>query len=148
LYPRSESNLILNIKVSRFLAGALLLVHLGGIALLIAVPVAWPVRLVLWALLGVSLYRTLRVHAWRQGPSAIEAIEMDGEGVVSVRFAGKDDWHACRIVSRFVHPWLTLLSLKIEDRRWPVNLAIAADAVEPEPFRRWRVALKLQRVPA
>jgi len=136
--------MILNIKVSRFLAGALLLVHLGGMLLLVAVPVFWLIRLALWALLGVSLYRSLRVHAWRQGPSAIETIEMDGEGVVSVRFAGMDGWHACQITGRFIHPWLTLLSLKIEDRRWPVSLAIAADAVEPEPFRRWRVALRFR----
>ncbi len=148
MYPRSESNLILNIKVSHFLAGVLLFMHLGGMALLMAVPVAWPVRLVLWALLGMSLYRSLRIHAWRQGPSAIETIEMDGEGVVSLRFAGKDDWHACQITSRFVHPWLTLLSLKIEGRRWPVSLAIAADAVEPEPFRRWRVALRFRTAAA
>ena len=148
MYPRSESNLILNIKVSHFLAGVLLFVHLGGMALLMAVPVAWPVRLALWALLGISLYRSLRIHAWRQGPSAIETIEMDGEEVMSLRFAGKDDWHVCQITSRFVHPWLTLLSLKIESRRWPVSLAIAADAVEPEPFRRWRVALKFHKVPA
>jgi len=148
LYPRSESNLILNIKVSRFLAGVLPLVHLGGMLLLLAVPVFWLIRLALWALLGMSLYWSLRVHAWRQGPSAIETIEMDGEEVVSVRFAGKEGWHICRVTSRFVHPWLTLLSLKIESRRWPVSLAIAADAVEPEPFRRWRVALKLHRAPA
>jgi hypothetical protein len=148
LYPRSESNLILNIKVSRLLTGALLFVHLGAMALLLAVPVSWLIRLALWALLGMSLYQSLCIHAWRQGPSAIETIEMDGEGVVSVRFSGKDSWHNCQITSRFVHPWLTLLSLKIESRRWPVSLAIAADAVEPEPFRRWRVALKLQRVPA
>jgi hypothetical protein len=96
----------------------------------------------------MSLYQSSCIHAWRQGPSAIETIEMDGEGVVSVRFSGKDSWHNCQITSRFVHPWLTLLSLKIESRRWPVSLAIAADAVEPEPFRRWRVALRLQRVPA
>ena len=76
------------------MAGVLLLVHLGGMALLIAVPVSWGVRLALWALLGMSLYRSLRIHAWRQGPSAIETIEMDGEGVVSVRFAGKEGWHA------------------------------------------------------
>jgi len=138
--------MILNIKVSHFLVGTLLFVHLGGMALLIAVPVAWPVQLALWALLGMSLYRSLRVHAWRQDPSAIETIEMDGEGVVSVRFAGMDGWHACQITSRFIHPWLTLLSLKIEDRRWPVSLAIAADAVEPEPFRRWRVALRFRTV--
>ena len=116
--------------------------------LLMAVPVAWPIRMALGALLGWSLYRSLRIHAWRRGPSAIEAIELDGEGVVSVRLAGRDDWQVCQIRSRFVHPWLTLLSLKIEGRRWPVSLAMAADAVEPEPFRRWRVALKLRMVPA
>ena len=136
--------MILNIKVSRLLTGVLLFVHLGGMLLLLAVPVAWPIRLALGVLLGWSLYRSLLIHAWRTGPSGIEAIEMDSEGVVSVRFAGRDDWHACQISSRFVHPWLTLLSLKIESRRWPVGLAIAADAVEPEPFRCWRVALRFR----
>ena len=148
MFPRSESNLILNIKVSRLLTSVLLLVHLGGMALLLSVHVAWPVRLALWALLGMSLYWSLRIHAWRNGPSAIDAIEMDGEGEVSVRFAGMDGWHVSQVTSRYVHPWLTLLTLKIESRRWPVSFAIAADAVEPEPFRRWRVALKLHRVPA
>ena len=143
-----ENNLILNIKVSRFLTGVLLFVHLGAMVLLMAVPVAWPIRMALGALLGWSLYRSLRIHAWRRGPSAIEAIELDGEGVVSVRLAGRDDWQVCRISSRFVHPWLTLLSLKIEGRRWPVSLAIAADAVEPEPFRCWRVALRFRTVAA
>ena len=120
--------------------------HLGGMVLLMAVPVAWPVRMALGVLLGWSLYRSLRIHAWHRGPSAIEAIEMDGEGVVSVRLAGRDDWHVCQINSRFVHPWLTLLSLKIESRRWPVSLAMAADAVEPEQFRCWRVALRFRAV--
>jgi hypothetical protein len=148
LFQKSENNLILNIKVSRLLAGVLLFVHVGGVALLIAVPIAWPVRLLLWTLLGVSLYRSLRIHAWRLGPSAIDAIEINGEGLVSVRFAGRDEWCASQITSRVVHRWLTLLTLKIESRRWPVNLVLAADAVEPEPFRRWRVALKLHRLTA
>ncbi|HSD97824.1 MAG TPA: protein YgfX [Sulfuricaulis sp.] len=116
--------------------------------ILLAAPIAWPVRLMLWMLIGASLYRSLRIYVWRQGSTAIETLEMDGEGVVSVRFAGKDAWHVCQIASRFVHPWLTLLSLNIEGRRCPVSLAIVADAVEPEAFRRWRVALKLRRAPA
>lgn len=123
-------------------------VHLGGMLLLMTVPVAWSLRIIGWLLLGASLYRALRVHAWRLGPSAIEAIEMDGEGMVSVRFTGREDWCPGEITTRFIHPWLTLLSLKLENRRWPVSLAITADAVEPEPFRRWRVALRLRTVPA
>ena len=123
--------------------GVLLLVHLGAMTLLMAISVSGLARLIIWALLGWSLYRSLRQHAWRAGPSAVVAIEMDGEGVVSVRFAGSDDWHICQITSRLVHPWLTLMSLRLESHRWPVNLAIAADGVEPEPFRRWRAALRL-----
>ncbi len=73
---------------------------------------------------------------------------MDGEGTVSVCFVGQENWHPGEITARFVHPWLTLLSLKLESRRWPIGLAIAADAVEPEPFRRWRVALKFRAIPA
>ncbi len=143
----SEINLILNIKVSRFLAGIFLAIHLGGVALVAVTPMAWPVRLVLWGVLSWSLYYSLVTHAWRSRPLAITAIELDNEGVASVRFAGSESWQPVRITSRFVHPRLTLMTLRLEGRRWPVNLVIAADAVEPEPFRRWRVALKFQVVP-
>lgn len=147
MYPKSESSLILNIKDSHFLAGILSLVHLGGMVLVMLIPLIWPARLVLWTLLGLSFYQSLRSHAWRRAPSAIDAIEMDGEGEMSVRFAGKDMWYSSQISSWVVHPWLTLLTLKIESRRWPVSLVVTADAVQPEPFRRWRVALKLHRPP-
>lgn len=142
-----EINLILNIKVSRFLAGVFLAIHLGGMLLVAVTPMAWLVRLGLWIVLGWSLYYSLVTHAWRAGRSAITAIELDGEGIASVRFAGNEAWQPVRITSRFVHPWLTLMTLRLEGRRRPLNLVIAADAVEPEPFRRWRVALKFQVVP-
>ncbi len=116
--------------------------------LVAVVPMAWPVRLGLWGALGWSLYYSLATHAWRSAPLAITAIELDNEGQASARFAGSEAWQPAQIASRFVHPWLTLMSLRLESRRWPVNLVIAADAVEPEPFRRWRVALKLQTVQA
>jgi hypothetical protein len=148
LFKRSETNLILNIKVSRLLAGIFLAIHLGGMLLVAVTPMIWPVRLGLWGVLGWSLYYCLVTHAWRSGRHAIAGIELDNEGMASVRFAGSESWQPVRITSRFVHPWLTLMTLRLESRRWPVSLAIAADAVEPEPFRRWRVALKFQAVPA
>ena len=123
-------------------------VHVGGMLLLLVLPVAWWIRLVLGLLLGWSLYRALWMHAWRRGVSAIEAIELDEAGDMSVRLVGEDTWHRCQIRSRFVHPQLTLLSLKMDVLRRPVSLAIAADAVEAEPFRRWRVALRLRVIPA
>jgi len=146
LSQKSEINLILNIKVSHLLAGIFFFVHLGAMALGAVIPIGWPLRVVLWGLLGWNLYYSLITHAWRSGPMAIQAIELDNEGVVSVRLTGSDTGQQARITSHFVHPWLTLMSLRLESRRWPMNLVIAADAVEPEPFRRWRVALKLQAV--
>lgn len=118
--------------------------HLGAILLATILPVGWPARLALWAAIIGSLHHSLRVHAWRSGPLAIEAIELDNEGMAAVRFAGNPAWQPVRITSRFVHPWATLMTLRLESRRWPVNLVIPADAVEPEAFRRWRVALKFQ----
>ena len=148
MLQKSETNLILNIKVSQLLAGIFLVIHLGGMLLVAVTPMSWLMRLGLWGVLGWSLYYSLVTHAWRTSPLAITAIELDNEGMASVRFAGSESWQPVRITSRFVHPWLTLMTLRLESRRWPVNLAIAADAVEPEPFRRWRVALKLRTVPA
>jgi hypothetical protein len=147
LFKKSGTNLILNIKVSRLLTGIFLAMHLGGMVLVMVTPIVWPMRLVLWGLLGWSLYYSLITHAWRSSRYAIAAIELDSEGAASVRFAGSEAWQPVRITSRFVHPWLTLMTLRLENCRRPLNLAIAADAVEPEPFRRWRVALKFQVAP-
>ena len=144
---KSETSLILNIKVSYWLAGIVLALHLGALVLVTAMPVSWMLRLVLWAALGWSLYYSLITHAWRSGPLAITAIELDNEGQFSVCLAGSETWQPAQVTSRFVHPWLTLMTLRLESRRRPVNLVIAADAVEAEPFRRWRVALKLQVAP-
>lgn len=147
MLQKLEINLILNINVSRFLTGIFLAVHLGGMLLLAVTPLAWYMRLALWGTLGWSLYYSLVTHAWRKGPHAITAIELDSEGGVSVQRAGSETWQPARITSRFVHPWITLMTLKLDNRRWPVNLVLAADAVDAEPFRRWRVALLFQAVP-
>jgi len=144
LSQKSDNNLIININVSYILAGILLFVDLGGILLITLTPLVWAFRVGIWALLVWSLYRSLRVHAWRNVPSAIRALEIDNEGMAAVYFAGDTGWRSARITAWFVHPWLTLLSLRVEGRKMPANLAIAVDAVEAEPFRRLRVRLKLR----
>lgn len=141
-----ESNLILKINVSRSLAAILFLTHFGAMTLIAIVPLMWPLRLGVWALLGWSLYCSVRRYALRRGPNAVEEIEIDKEQELSVRLAGGTAWQNCRLRASFVHPWLILLSLRLDGRKWPVNVVVAADAVEPEAFRRWRVALKLQPV--
>ena len=109
-------------------------------------PLMWSLRLSVWVLLGWSLYRSVRLHALRRSPDAVEEIEIDTERELSVRLAGSTAWRKCRLRHSFVHPWIMLLSLRVDDQKWPVNVVVAADAVEPEAFRRWRVALRLRTV--
>lgn len=92
----------------------------------------------------LSFIQVFTVHAWRRSALAVAAMEMDSENFVAVRYIGEELWHPARITARFIHPWITVMSLRVEGRRMPVNVVIAADAIEPEPFRRWRAALKLQ----
>ena len=141
-----ENNLILKINVSRSLAAILLLAHLGAMILVAVAPLMWSLRLSVWVLLVGSLYRSVRLHALRCSPDAVEEIEIDTERELSVRLGGSTAWRNGRLVASFVHPWIMLLSLRLDDRKWPVNVVVVADAVEPEAFRRWRVALKLHAV--
>ena len=124
--------------------GILSFMHLGGMLLVETVNLEWLPRAGLWVLLGLSLYRSLRLHALRNAPRAIEALEIDRENIFSVKLKGAKEWRSCRLSSRFIHPWITMLVLRIDSRWWPENLVIVADAVETESFRRWRARLKLQ----
>jgi len=83
-----------------------------------------------------------------RAPGALEEIEIDGDREISVRFTGNATWSRCQWRAKFVHPWIMLVSFQTEGRRWPVRGVIAADAVETEAFRRWRVALKLHTTAA
>jgi hypothetical protein len=119
-------------------------IHAGGVVVTAVVPMPWVIRILIWLALGLSFIQIITIHAWRWSTSAVAVIEMDSESYVALRYVGEELWHPARITSRFIHPWLTVMSLRVEGRRWPVNVVIAVDAVEPEPFRRWRAALKLQ----
>lgn len=118
-------------------------VHLGAMLLLIVTPLSWPLRIGVLIWLAWSLYWTVTRYALCRAATSVEAIEIDREGEVAVRFAGDTAWHSCRRCASFVHPWLMLLSLRLDGRKWPVSVVVAADSVEPEAFRRWRVALRL-----
>ncbi|HYA39281.1 MAG TPA: protein YgfX [Candidatus Methylomirabilis sp.] len=145
---KSENNLILKVNVSRALVWILTFIHIGAMLVLALAPLMWPLRIVVLALLVWSLRRTINLYALRRVPGAVEEIEIDGEREISVRFTGYATWSRCQLRSKFVHPWIMLLSLQTEGRNWPVRVVIAADAVDTEAFRRWRVALKLHTAAA
>ncbi len=139
-----DSRLIINIKVSRALIAVLAAMHLGGMVLVLRVPMPFPFSIVLLFLLAASLTHSLRTHGWRRASRSITAFELDHEGLCSVRLGQGPDWHECDALRAVIHPRLVLLWLRIKGRRWPTGLVLAEDAVETEAFRRLRARLPLE----
>lgn len=139
-----DSNLIINIKVSYFVMGLLFLIHLGGALLVGLLPLVGLLKGLLWAALVVSIAMGWRLHVSHTSPYAITALEFDHEGTCSVRRGPTGPWHLCARFQAVVTPWLVIFLFRWESQRWPIGLVLAADAVEPEPFRRLRARLRLQ----
>ncbi len=139
-----DNKLIINIKVSRALIIVLTAMHLGGMILILLLPLPLLSIAGLQAALAISLANSLRTHGWRRTRRTITALELDHEGLCSVRLGQDPDWHECDIKRAVIHPRLVLLWLRIKGRRWPSGLVLAADAVEAEAFRRLRARLPLE----
>lgn len=140
---RSAASLNVVLGPSRLLAWLLVAAHGGAGAIAVILPIAWPARLAVAAVVAVSLYVALRDHAFRRSGRAVVGLEIGGEGTYAVRFANEREWCACEIADSWVHPKLALLGLHCDGRRY-VRLAIAADALPSEAFRRLRVRLRLR----
>jgi hypothetical protein len=118
--------------------------HLGGMALVLLVPLPFLLAVGLLTVLAVSFANSLGTHGWRRTNWAITAFELDREGLCSVQLGRQPDWRECEVLRAVIHPWLALLWLRLKGRRWPTGLVLAADAVEPEAFRRLRARLSLE----
>jgi len=141
LSKKSANRLIVHLKVSIALVAILSLLHGGALALLLLVELPLWLQLVLGFLLLASLHRSLVHHALRSAPGAIRGLRWHDEEGLSVVRGNSRSPTVATIRSRFVHPAVVLLSLRLAGRKLPVRLAIAADALEPDVFRRLRVAL-------
>jgi len=144
LSERFDNNLIVKIKVSYTLMVLLAAVHIGGALLIGVVPLYGLFKTGLWALLAASAVHAIRLHGLRTASRALVELELDTEGLCSVRQNRDAHWRAAEIVQTLVHPWLVMLVLKPEGRARRLSLVIAADAVEAEAFRRLRARLRLQ----
>lgn len=118
--------------------------HLGAGLLLVAAPMPWPIRIVLWSALATSLILSARRHGSRTDARAVTGLELDEDGRCAWRYAQANDWHEGEVIRAVVHPWIVLLTLRPHGRRWPFSLWIPADAVPTEPFRRLRARLRLE----
>ena len=137
----------LDLKPSRFLVRALILVH--GLALGAAwISLAGWVRYLACAAILASLGSTLTQALLRAGRQAL-SLELREDGGASWRNA-EGTWHEARVGSRhFVSGVLAVLELESmgigPGRKW---LLLMSDSVPPEEFRRLRVWLRWRQNPA
>lgn len=140
-----EGNLTVELTASAFLSGLLLAAHAGAAVMAgLATLPSW-LRLGVWAALGVSLYRTLRLHGRRTAPRAIRELVLDSGGQLALHEVGGRTWQRAQVLARFVHPWLTVLLARPAGRRRAVAVVIAFDAAETGAFTRLRARLARPR---
>lgn len=129
------------------LLGVVSVLHVGAAAIVAIVPLGWILRSFVWAALAISFHRTLRLQRLR-ARAAVTGLEWDGDGSWAIRLSGDATWHSCRLVDRWVHPYIVILRLRRDGARRAVNVVIAADSVAAEPFRRLRARLRLEHAAA
>lgn len=130
------------LRPSRFLALYLFILCVAAIMAL------WQLPLPTWALFASTLW----IFSWggyhlvlsanlAMGRSCVAFRLEEQEGVVLVQ---RDGRHlSCKMAQdTLVTPYLVILSVMPEERRWRRQLLIPPDAIGQESFRRLRVALR------
>ena len=129
------------IKPSLNLALLLLVLHFGSAAVLTMTNLAWIVKLILLALIVLSLiYDLLRdvglrfTHSWRE-----ITLKQDG---VSIGLQGGLISTGQLLNTSLVFSYFVILIVKLEGRRFNAARVIFRDALNPESFRELCVYLK------
>ncbi len=122
---------------SHFLDGAI------GLVLVLVSVAAWAfpgqiaIRLTLLAL-GIFL----AILAWQQLKPKLRALRLERNGELSAKQVSAEDFLPVEILpGASVHPWLTVLRLKMSDQT-VMPLIVAVDSINATDFRRLRVFLR------
>lgn len=138
--------LIININNSRFLTVVFLTAHGGAFAAALVASLDLPLLLLLGAVLALSLWHSLGLHAMRWAGRAVLQFQLDGDGDCVLARRNGDTQSACRLRSWYADARLVVLQLRCPDRWWPLNLVLAVDAVGADDFHALRATLGLRRL--
>lgn len=117
--------------------------HSGAVGIVFIVSLTVWLRLLLLLVVVASLRYTLALHANRRAARAVRTVEWEPDGEWTLGLHNADHCGPCRLRSRFVHPWLVVVHLRCPGAWFPMNLVIAADAVDDDAFRQLRVRLTM-----
>jgi toxin CptA len=132
-------------KPSYRLAAILSIAHLAtsGLLGLLALPLS--IRVIIVAILIISLIHYLRQDALLIASNAVVAFVLSDEMQCTVTtYSGKSMIYAV-MSSTFVTPYLTVLSLKSTEKFFAHSVVILPDSIDAEEFRQLRVWLRWRR---
>lgn len=126
---------------SRQLLVLLVAAHLGAFAVVLAMPlVGWLMAMLVLAILLSMVYAIWR-FALLRGRGAVVGLRVTRDGLEMETCAGV--WLPTIVLgSSFVSPWLTVLHLKLQGRRFMVPVVLLPDSLAHDAFRRLRVWLR------
>lgn len=132
----------IDLFASRSLLYALLLFHLLALGALYFVALPMAVLALLGAMLLLSAFNSIRLHAFRKSrKSVVRLIWEDNGHWYFVRRSGEKTRVKFKGDS-FCNPWLTVLNFKVPDKWFSQSVIIAKDNANAELHRRLRSRLK------
>jgi len=151
------SPLHLEIKHSRRLLLAVLLVHLGAFIMLAISNLPWQVNLILVVCIAVQLWMFLAINDRVFGPDFLnrllprfkQAVWID-DNSWCLTDADGNEVQAQLLATSFVLPQLTIVNLKLLGKPWYLryrSLVFLRDNLDAEIFRRLRVRLRWYSTP-
>jgi|ERR1043166_239342 toxin CptA len=137
--------LVVDLKPSASLAGLLIAAHLAAAACLVPLALAWELKVCGVAMLGASLAFHLLRDAGLRLSNSIVVFETHGDADCAITLRSGEWLHCDLLGTTFVTPWLTVINLRPQLRRWPRHVVILPDAAAVQDFRRLRVWLRWRR---
>jgi hypothetical protein len=119
-------------------ASILIALHAGAAVLVAVQTLPVPVKLFGGVALAASFY-----IAWRLS-RRLRELAVNSEDEWTIRLRGDREPRACVPTPHLISESLVLLSARLEGRRWPLSVALAADSLKRDDFRRLRARLRLR----
>lgn len=131
-----------SVAPSLYLSCLLFLMHVGALAILIFAEIPSWLFLLLAGLLLYSQFDALMRYAWLRMPESCMSLLFSEYASVEILTQGGVR-HACKLqTGSLVLPFLAVLRLGSERRRFGWSVIILPDTIGQESFRRLRVWLK------
>ena len=126
---------------SRLLLAVLVAAHLGALAVVLVMPLAGWIKAVLVPVVLASMGYAIWRFALLRGRHTLVALKVTRDGLEVETRAGV--WLPTIVLgSTFVSPWLAVLHLRPQGRRFMVPVVLLPDALGHDEFRRLRVWLR------